>query len=84
MCEAVDRAAHEVPSPVTEGAVEIRDQVVLHEVKLDFVEQVGEKQRPEFARGQRVLWRGAFGRLSCGRFPGFAPSGREDVLGIEP
>ncbi len=84
MGEAVDRAAHEVPRTVTKCAVKIGDQLVLHEVELDLVKQVREQERPEFAGGQRVLWRGAFGRLSCGCFPGFTPSGREDVLGIEP
>lgn len=83
MGESFDRAAHEVPRSICECTVEISDQVVLQQVEFDLAEKVGEEQRPEFARGQRLLGWGAFGRLSCGCFPGFTPSRGEDVLGKE-
>lgn len=73
-----------MPRAGVERAVEIRDEVVLGEVEFDVAEDVREEERPELLRRQRALALLRFGSLSRGCFPGFTPSRREDVLGIEP
>jgi hypothetical protein len=53
--EPFNGGAHEMPRPRVEGAVKIRDELVLGEVEFDVAEEMREQQPPELLGCEALL-----------------------------